>query len=597
MWPIDTPGLDRFGNLVPIPQNRQIFFNTPQTAIVNCPDGNPFSFTVAAGQFAAFSQLLANAEALSFALLQAENHLLCIGNLTNTLICANTEYSDAVVGSGAFLTNANACWAVFGVLPPGVEIDLDFVGGCFTGSTTLHFFGTPTVPGSYSFAIQLEDGAGDFMVKNVTLNVAGITNGDEIPNGTVGEAYDAQFSVFGFTNPVFSIESGMLPDGLSMSNTGEITGTPTMQDEETFTVQVTELTTGFTCLQDVQLIVMQGCAKLPVISTTVNNAGQVTAFRYGGGKHALAADDNNPGNVEIFNATTNWTQDASANIGGAGNLEFSAASYSKLADRFLVGVHRISDDETFLYFFRVTGAGPFGLTFTSLDLANIANAAGTAIFSTACDDATGTAYVLHSGKVVKVNTVAQTVTSYSNSVAGGYIYGGQIGYNPTSKNVYACRTGAADCFVDVFDQNLTLLASYSLPALPGPTTATNVVYGNGNLYVAGNDGGLDGGFVIWVLKASNGALVATIRYPVANTVFSWQQWMLFNASNGQIYQSYRDQNGTDRAVWVVCSSNNSSTGILDFGGNVPDQVAFADIANSIVVGTGNSTLAVYSLPM
>ena len=415
LWPIDTPGLDRFGNLVPIPHNRPVFFNTPQTAIVNCPDGNPFSFTVAAGQFAAFSQILANAEALSYALLQAENHLLCIGNLTNTLICANTEYSDAVVGSGAFLTNANACWAVFGVLPPGVEIDLDFVGGCFTGSTTLHFFGTPTVPGSYSFAIQLEDGAGDFMVKNVTLNVAGITNGDEIPNGTVGEAYDAQFAVFGFTNPIFSIESGMLPDGLSMSNTGEITGTPTMQDEETFTVQVTELTTGFTCLQDVQLIVMQGCAPAPIQQDSFANpagGGRGASYQRPAGKYLIVAENGQldnwdvSGPLAVFHDTLLIANSFSA---GGQSMDFCPSTAQWLA--------AVEDSNTGDVIVHFIGQNP--VTHNLIDVASIDLGVALDTFqSLIVDQTTKIGYVLTAQNLYSIDLVAKTVLTTVNLLNG-----------------------------------------------------------------------------------------------------------------------------------------------------------------------------------
>src|SRR5690606_11495210 len=61
-----------------------------------------------------------------------------------------------------------------------------------------------------------------------------------LARGVVGVAYLRTLSVTG-TGPVtWSITTGDLPDGLSLdTETGQITGTPTTEEQQTFTVQAT----------------------------------------------------------------------------------------------------------------------------------------------------------------------------------------------------------------------------------------------------------------------------------------------------------------------------------------------------------------------
>jgi len=64
-----------------------------------------------------------------------------------------------------------------------------------------------------------------------------------LPNGTVGQAYSTQLSATGGTSPYsWSISSGSLPVGLSLSPAGVISGTPTAAGAPTFTVSVSDAT-------------------------------------------------------------------------------------------------------------------------------------------------------------------------------------------------------------------------------------------------------------------------------------------------------------------------------------------------------------------
>jgi len=121
-----------------------------------------------------------------------------------------------------------------GALPPGLSLNTS------TGAVT----GTPTAAGTYNFTGQVVDSqnntattpSSSIVVSPPVLTLSG-------PTGTaqVGVAYSSALIASGGAPPyTFSIISGALPPGLSLSNpsTGAITGTPTTQGTFNFTAQV-----------------------------------------------------------------------------------------------------------------------------------------------------------------------------------------------------------------------------------------------------------------------------------------------------------------------------------------------------------------------
>jgi hypothetical protein len=61
-----------------------------------------------------------------------------------------------------------------------------------------------------------------------------------LPRGVINENYSKRLGVFGGTTPIsWTIDSGILPDGLSLDQSGVISGTPTSVDTFKFTTKAT----------------------------------------------------------------------------------------------------------------------------------------------------------------------------------------------------------------------------------------------------------------------------------------------------------------------------------------------------------------------
>ncbi len=145
----------------------------------------------------------------------------------------NVPYSTtltSVGGVGPFT------WAIAsGTLPPGLSIS---AGGVISG--------TPTVLGSTTFKVQVTDSqtptaAVDIATESITVNQPLAVSTTSLTSGSVGVPYSAALSATGGVPPyTWSITTGTLPAGLTLSTSGFISGTPTNQETQTFTVQVSD---------------------------------------------------------------------------------------------------------------------------------------------------------------------------------------------------------------------------------------------------------------------------------------------------------------------------------------------------------------------
>lgn len=207
-----------------------LYWNHSETCSVNCPDGTPFSATIVAGTYLATSQIEADTFAFRGACARAKDHRICLSALDEAL-CADDAASLEIKGTGKYLANGTGSdfWAVVdGEIPTGMT----FNGGFRTDRKCV-IDGTPTTAGVYTFTVRVTvwtPGAafGDYTEKSYTVKVVGIAPAT-LPEATIGTAYSQNLTV----SPTHDQETEQwilltsLPAGLTMTEAGVITGTPT----------------------------------------------------------------------------------------------------------------------------------------------------------------------------------------------------------------------------------------------------------------------------------------------------------------------------------------------------------------------------------
>lgn len=140
-------------------------------------------------------------------------------------------YAAQLVATGG---DGSYSWSLdSGTLPTGVELAS---GGALTG--------TPEEGGTFTFTVQVADGADRVATRSLSLTVerAPTIQTTSLAPGDIGAAYEAELTATGGTGAyTWSITDGTLPVGLILgSATGIISGTPTAEGSSTFTVEVTD---------------------------------------------------------------------------------------------------------------------------------------------------------------------------------------------------------------------------------------------------------------------------------------------------------------------------------------------------------------------
>jgi hypothetical protein len=187
---------------------------------------------------------------------------------------ANTSYSQTIVASGGAGGYKYAVTA--GALPAGLTLNT------LTGALT----GTPTAAGTSNFTVTATDTTGNTGSQAYTLvvNPAITITTASLPDGVVNTPYGQQINATGGTGGLtYTLSSGTLPAGLTLSATGAITGTPTAAGSSTFTVKATDTLNASTTKQftlNIEQTVAVTPATLP--NDTVNNPYNQTVVATGG---------------------------------------------------------------------------------------------------------------------------------------------------------------------------------------------------------------------------------------------------------------------------------------------------------------------------
>lgn len=134
-------------------------------------------------------------------------------------------------------------WGVlFGSLPPNLNLGT-------SGSPNNTLSGTAGTPGNYNFMIRCTDVNGDYCVRGYSFVIRPIDiliTPASLPAATEGGNYSFSLSASGGTGAgyAFSVSSGALPPGITLSSAGLFAGTPASSGVFNFSVTVTDSGTG-----------------------------------------------------------------------------------------------------------------------------------------------------------------------------------------------------------------------------------------------------------------------------------------------------------------------------------------------------------------
>jgi uncharacterized protein (TIGR03437 family) len=187
-------------------------------------------------------------------------------------------YSGTVNGSASG-GNPPFQWSLRnGSLPPGIAL-----------SPTGILSGTPTLPGTFAFAIQATDGSGATGAVGATIQVSAaalsITTQSPLTSGIMNADYPSQVlaAAGGFPPYTFSLTGGAFPTGITL-NTGLIGGKPTESGDFSVTIMVKD-NAGTQATTNLAMHIRQP-------STDIVLATQALSFSLARGASSLPASQN-----------------------------------------------------------------------------------------------------------------------------------------------------------------------------------------------------------------------------------------------------------------------------------------------------------------
>lgn len=181
----------------------------------------------------------------------------------------NEPYFEQLIATGG--TGLYRWTVIDGFLPPGIGLSLS---GELSGTA-------PAIGGTYTFVVQVEDVlTGVLAVRQLFLNVGGglriVTT--SLPLLTVSEEImPFEFMATGGTNYVWSVVNSMLPDGLTLSPGGVLTGVVLATGTYQFQVRVEDTGQGLTAQRVFTLYVTRG--PLRIIETQLPVAAAGTPYQ------------------------------------------------------------------------------------------------------------------------------------------------------------------------------------------------------------------------------------------------------------------------------------------------------------------------------
>jgi hypothetical protein len=204
-----------------------------------------------------------------------------------------TAYSQTLAATG----DPTIAWTVdSGALPGGLTL-----------SSAGVISGTPTAASTFNFTVKATNGAGNdtkaLSIVVAAAPVAPTITTASLPGGTVGTAYSQTLAATGDPTIAWTIDSGVLPGGLTLSSAGVISGTPTAAGTFNFTVKAANGAGNATKALSIVVTTGGGSPVAPTITTTTLPGG-TTGTAY---SQTLAATGTAP---------ITWTVDSGTLPGG-----------------------------------------------------------------------------------------------------------------------------------------------------------------------------------------------------------------------------------------------------------------------------------------
>ncbi len=209
------------------------------------------------------------------------------------------NYSQTLIATGG---RPPYTWATNSSVP-GVSFS---TGGVWSG--------IPSAAGTFSFTIQVADSAGanasaGFQITISPSTPVTISTTSPLPSGSVNSSY-LQYMAAAYGTPPYvnwTVISGALPQGLSLSSSGAVSGTPAAAGTSSFTIQVTD-NGGVNASAPFQLTI--NAAKLSVSTPSPLPSGKVNS-NY---SFSMVAGGGTPPYTWISNNTTPGLTFSSAGV-------------------------------------------------------------------------------------------------------------------------------------------------------------------------------------------------------------------------------------------------------------------------------------------
>jgi hypothetical protein len=154
-----------------------------------------------------------------------------------------TAYNQTLAADG----NTPITWSLAsGNLPAGLTLAQ---GGKISG--------TPTASGTFTFKVKAQNSSGsDTKTLSIVITISVTITTTTLPNGMVNTAYSQSLTATGAAPITWTLASGKLPTGLTLSTTGTISGTPTTAGTFDFTVKATS-STGSSDIKALSMVIIE----------------------------------------------------------------------------------------------------------------------------------------------------------------------------------------------------------------------------------------------------------------------------------------------------------------------------------------------------